>query len=188
MTREEILAQPLVIALNHYLSLLTLIALVAIVIWAITLFISDKNKFVHIIARHATLVGLVATLTGTLLSLFYSEVIGLAPCDLCWYQRILLYPQVVLFAVAWWKKEHSVWMYSIWLSAIGGSIALYHHILQMGYDVYAPCSTAPFAVDCSVPEFVNFGFVTFPFMSLIMFVTLILLYFTHKRSPRIEVL
>ncbi len=188
MTREEILAQPLVIALNYYLSILTVIALVAIVIWAITLFISDKNKFVHIIARHATLVGLIATLTGTLLSLFYSEVIGLAPCDLCWYQRILLYPQVVLFAVALWKKEHSVWLYSIWLSMIGAIIALYHHSLQMGFDIYKPCSTAPFAVDCSRPEFVEFGFITFPLMSFVLFATLILLYFTHKRSPRIEVL
>ncbi|MDQ5962762.1 MAG: hypothetical protein QG653_569 [Patescibacteria group bacterium] len=179
---------PLFIGITYYLSILTIIGGIAIVVWAITLLVRDKNKFVDAVARHATLIGLIATLSGTLLSLFYSQVLGLVPCELCWYQRILLYPQVVLFAIAWWKKEHSVWMYSIWLSILGAGIALYHHALQMGFDIYKPCSTAPFATDCSKPEFILFGFVTFPFMSFVMFATLVLLYFTHKRSPRIEVL
>ena len=179
---------PLFIGVTHYLAILTVIALVALVAWAIVLLVNDKSKLVSFVARHATLIGLVATLSGTLLSLFYSGVLNLVPCELCWYQRILLYPQVVLFAVAWWKKEHSVWAYSVWLSLIGAGIALYHHALQMGFDIYKPCSTAPFAADCSKPEFIEFGFVTFPFMSFIMFATLILLYFTHKRSPKIEVL
>jgi disulfide bond formation protein DsbB len=188
MTREEILAQPIVTTLNHYLAILTIVAIVALIAWAITITIKDKNNMVQLVARHATLIGLIATLTGTLLSLFYSKVLHMEPCELCWYQRILLYPQVVLFAVALWKKERSVWLYSVWLSVIGGAIALYHHALQMGYDIYKPCSTALFAADCSKPEFVEFGFVTFPFMSFIMFATLILLYFTHKRSPRTEAL
>lgn len=179
---------PLFIGITHYLSILTIIGLVAIVAWAVTILVRDKNKLVDIVARHATLVGLIASLTGVMISLFYSEVLGLVPCELCWYQRILLYPQAVLFAVAWWRRDRSVWAYSIWLSLLGACIAMYHHMLQMGFDIYKPCSSAPFAADCSKPEFIEFGFITFPFMSFVMFSFLILLYFTHKRSPKVEIL
>jgi disulfide bond formation protein DsbB len=89
-----------------------------------------------------------------------------------------MYPQVFLFAYAWYKKDRNVLPYSLVLSGVGFVIAGYHHMLQIGYDMYKPCSTSPFAVDCAKPTFVEFGFVTFPFMALVLFGALILLVIT----------
>jgi hypothetical protein len=55
------------------------------------------------------------------------------------------------------------------LSIVGFAIAVYHHFLQIGFDLMKPCSTAPFAVDCAKPSFIEFGFVTFPFMAVVLF-------------------
>jgi hypothetical protein len=63
------------------------------------------------------------------------------------------------------------------LSLIGFAIAVYHHMLQIGYNIYKPCSTAPFAVDCAKPSFIEFGFVTFPLMAVVLFGFLALLIF-----------
>ena len=80
-----------------------------------------------------------------------------------------MYPQVFMFAYAWYKKDRAVLPYTLILSLVGFAIALYHHLLQIGFDIMKPCSTAPFAVDCSTPSFIEFGFVTFPFMAVVLF-------------------
>ena len=67
--------------------------------------------------------------------------------------------------------------YSAVLSVVGVAIALYHHMLQIGYNLMKPCSSAPFAVDCAKPSFVEFGFVTFPLMSAVLFSILLIVIF-----------
>jgi disulfide bond formation protein DsbB len=81
----------------------------------------------------------------------------------------------VLFAVAWWKKDNTIGVYTGWLSLFGLAVAIYHHFLQMGFDLYKPCSTALFAADCAQPSFIEFGFVSFPFMAIVTFSFLLLL-------------
>src|SRR3989344_8562790 len=75
---------------------------------------------------------------GSFLTLYYSEVLGIPPCDLCWWQRIFLYPQIFLLGMALWKRDSYIAEYSIVLSLIGGGFALYHHALQM-FPNSLPC-------------------------------------------------
>lgn len=159
--------------LTHYLALATIVGAIATVIFAACVayfsLAEKESKVLTTISKYIFPIGFLITLGGTFLTLFYSEVLGYAPCDLCWYQRIFLYPQIFIFAYAWYKKDKNILPYTLILSLVGLVIALYHHMLQVGYDVYKPCSTSPFAVDCAKPSFIEFGFVTFPFMAVVLF-------------------
>ena len=159
--------------LNHYLSLATIIGGIAIVIFAglVTYYAltNKKNKFLGMVSGYVLPLGFLTTLFGTFLTLYYEYGLQYLPCDLCWYQRIFLYPQVFMFAYAWYKKDTGILPYTFILSVVGLIIAIYHHMLQIGFDLYKPCSTALFAVSCAKPSFVEFGFVTFPFMAVVLF-------------------
>jgi len=164
--------------LTHYLALLTILGAIFVCLFAITVaYLSYKKgmfKYAKYLGDYIFPLGFFVSFGGMFLTLFYSQVLGYEPCDLCWYQRIFLYPLVFMFAYAWFKKDRGVLPYALILSIVGFIIAFYHHLLQMGYDVMKPCSSAPFAVDCSTPSFIEFGFVTFPFMAIVLFGFLIM--------------
>jgi disulfide bond formation protein DsbB len=179
---------PFVTNLNHYLSLLTIIGVIVLGAWFLYLiknmYDKKQNSLIRMISEYVLPLGFLITFSGMVMSLFYSEYLHFVPCDLCWFQRIFMYPQVFMFAYAWYKKDKNVLPYTLILSLIGFFIAGYHHMLQIGYDIYRPCSTAPFAVDCVKPIFVEFGFVTFPFMALVLFGSVILLVVTAKNFAK----
>ncbi|MDY0407831.1 disulfide oxidoreductase [Virgibacillus soli] len=104
------------------------------------------------------------SIVATAGSLFYSEVMGYTPCELCWVQRILMYPLVVIYGVTLWKKNLSIALPGIILSGIGMVISTYHYLLQKLpalREVGATCGTVP----CHT-QYVNyFGFVTIPFLA-----------------------
>ncbi len=168
--------------LNYYLSLGTLAGLILVIAWSVDFFVirikSGPYKELRTMYKHiayaALPLGFFVSFGGMALSLFYSEYLGYLPCSLCWFQRILLYPTVILFAIAWYKKDYHVYRYILALSSIGFIIALYHHSLQMGYSEIIPCAANAVFIDCAKPSFVEFGFVTFPFMAVIAFSLLFL--------------
>lgn len=121
------------------------------------------------------------TLIASAITLYYSEYLGQAPCSLCWIQRVFLYPQVVLFLIAALLRDRKIALYSIALSILGALVALYHHYLQMGGMIHLPCPADGNAIDCATPTFVTWGFVTFPFMALTLFIFLVL-FMTYLRS------
>ncbi len=111
----------------------------------------------------------VLSLAGSLLTLVYSDILGFEPCPLCWWQRIFLYPQVILLGMALWKNEYvrSALDFSLALSIIGAGFALYHHTLQMMPAGTLPCpATGP---SCAQITFIEFGYVTFPMMAFALF-------------------
>ncbi|HEY4476677.1 MAG TPA: disulfide bond formation protein B [Candidatus Paceibacterota bacterium] len=108
-------------------------------------------------------------------SLFYSEIAGFPPCSLCWYQRIFIYPQIILLGGALIWRDRSIARYLFPLSIIGGIIALYNSYLQYGGSSLIPCGTDPTAIDCAQRLVFEFGYVTLPLMSLTAFIFLILL-------------
>jgi disulfide bond formation protein DsbB len=116
------------------------------------------------------LVWLVAV-TGLFGSLYFSEVEKLAPCSLCWWQRVLLYPFVAIYAVAILRKDKiSAAYYGLPLSIIGMIIAFYQSLLQWGIlkESTLTCSaTSP--VSCGDVQFEWLGFITIPFMSFLAF-------------------
>lgn len=165
--------------LNHYLSVLTIFGLLFIGVFvfrAIYLIVYKKIcPIAPFVTSNIFSIAFMLTFIGVGLSLFYSEILKYVPCYLCWFQRIFLYPQLFMIGYAWYKRDTTVFRYTTVLSIIGALIALYHHMLQIGYDLMKPCSDAPFAVDCAKPSFVEFGFVTFPLMSFVLFGFMIIL-------------
>ncbi|MEK7576375.1 MAG: disulfide bond formation protein B [Patescibacteria group bacterium] len=116
---------------------------------------------------------LFVTASSVVGSLFYSNVVGFEPCSLCWYQRILLYPQALIALLAlWYKDRRFAPQYILGLSYIGVVIAVYHTYLQYGGLPLVPCSAA--TVSCAQRFVFDFGFVTIPMMSLVVFAFIIL--------------
>ncbi len=164
--------------INYALSLIVLVVEIAGAALLALFFLRKKFPDLEGIAAFAgkwgLWVGFLLTASGTALSLFYSEVLGFAPCGLCWFQRIFLYPQVLLFVLAIWKKDRGVALYSIALSIAGGIVALYQHYLQMGGTSVVPCPVvATQASDCAQRFLFEFGYMTFPFMTFTLFAFLI---------------
>ena len=112
----------------------------------------------------------VASIVG---SLYFSEVAHYLPCNLCWYQRIAMYPLGVILVIASVRRDRLVGVYVVPLAAAGAAIALYHTLLERFPNLDAGfCSVQ---VRCDVVYFERFGFVTFPFMSLTAFIAVITL-------------
>ena len=135
------------------------------------------------IKRRAVLLGFIMVCAGMAGSLYFSEFAGYVPCILCWYQRIVMYPLVAVFAVGLLRKDHSVWAYALPLSLIGTILALYHNFLQWGVisESLAPCA---FGVSCVDKEVIALNFVTIPLLSLIAFVLITVLMLLYRRAVR----
>ncbi|EMT44933.1 disulfide oxidoreductase [Anoxybacillus flavithermus AK1] len=108
-------------------------------------------------------------LIATLGSLYFSEVLKFIPCELCWYQRIFMYPQVFLLGMAFVRKQFVIARYTLMLSIIGGTISLYHYFIQkvpFFRDTAPSCSIVPCTGD-----YLNWlGFITIPLLALIAFI------------------
>lgn len=107
-------------------------------------------------------------------SLFFSEVMGLQPCVLCWYQRIFIYPLAVIFLVALFPLDRRVVRYALPLAVIGLGFAVYHYLLYSGYipESMQPCSQG---VSCAEINLELFGFITIPMLSILAYSTIIAL-------------
>lgn len=111
---------------------------------------------------------------ATLGSLFFSDVMGFAPCVLCWYQRIFIYPLVLTFGVGLFSFDAGVVKYSLPLAVAGWLVALYHTLLYWGLipKSIQPCSEG---VPCTEKYIELFGFLSIPFMSFLAFAAIIAL-------------
>ena len=120
-------------------------------------------------------------LGSSLGSLFFSEVMNRAPCVLCWYQRIFMFPLVFTLALSLFGRDHQGVRYSLVIAAVGWLIALYHFLLYTGFipKGLQPCGPG---LSCSDISFQLWGFMTIPLMSLIAFTALIALMFASKRD------
>lgn len=125
----------------------------------------------------AWLIALVAT--GG--SLYFSEIAGFTPCELCWIQRILMYPLVIMLGMACFRGDRHIIPYVLPLSIIGGGFSLYHYIEQKATEVPSVCSGD--AVPCSGAYMNLLGFITIPFLALIAFALITgVLIFSYFRS------
>lgn len=101
-------------------------------------------------------------------SLFFSEVMDLPPCVLCWYQRIAMYPLVLVLAASVLRRDGAERIYAAPLAAVGWSIAVYHNLLYYGLipQSITPCRAG---VSCTSRQIEWLGFITIPFLSLAAF-------------------
>ena len=122
---------------------------------------------------------------STTISLFFSIVLEYEPCVLCWYQRMCLFPMVLILAAGLFPTfDKSVIKYALPLSVAGGLTAFYHTLLYAGIipESIQPCSKG---VSCTERYFELFGFVSIPMLSFIAFSTLVtLLLFLKRRTAK----
>ncbi|MBO8172626.1 MAG: disulfide bond formation protein B [Bacillaceae bacterium] len=140
-----------------------------------------SNRFAAWLREYDLYLAWVVSLTAVAGSLYFSEVAGFIPCELCWFQRIMMYPLVLILGVASFKNDRSVIPYVLVLSIIGGSISIYHY-LQQKVSFFASISTCSEGVPCS-GEYINvFGFVTIPFLALVAFILITCLLWPGRRQ------
>jgi disulfide bond formation protein DsbB len=113
-------------------------------------------------------------------SLFFSEVMGLKPCVLCWYQRIFIYPLAILFLVGMFPLDRSVVRYTLPLATFGWLFAVYHYLLYSGYipESLQPCSKE---LSCAEINLELMGFVTIPMLSILSYSAIITLLLIFKK-------
>jgi disulfide bond formation protein DsbB len=175
--------------INYFLGLATLAMQVVgagfLAVYFLRAWFPDLDDVGRFLETWGLWIGLALTSTGLVLSLFYSEVLGFAPCGLCWLMRIFMYSQVPLFALALWKRDRGIADYSIALSIFGLLIGLYQHYLQMGGTDVLPCpATLSQATDCASRFLFELGYITFPLMGATVFALLIvvMLFVRARRS------
>ena len=122
--------------------------------------------------------------TATLGALFFSEVMQIAPCALCWWQRICMFPLVLILPLGLFPFDRRVARYAAPLAALGAALAVFHLLLIAGVvpEPLKPCAQG---VPCSEKGAVWFGFVSIPLLSLAAFSCILaLLSATHIRGSK----
>lgn len=108
------------------------------------------------------------------LTLFFSDVLHWPVCNLCWYQRIAIYPLVILLGVGAYRDDHHVAPYAKIFCAIGFILGLYQYAEQMipGFEPIQLCTQG---VSCADTPIKLLGFITIPFLSMVACVAMYLL-------------
>ena len=116
-------------------------------------------------------------------SLYFSEIRHFTPCILCWYQRILMYPLVIIIGVGIFRKDKLLYQYVLPLSILGTLIAFYHVLLQNGIlpEAVAPCILG---ASCTIKYIGYFGFITIPVMSLTVFLMITICMYIFKKTNK----
>jgi disulfide bond formation protein DsbB len=155
------------LAVATFLAVLALAAMAGVVVAVVLAVIGRLEPIRGALGPSALWLAFVVALTATVGSLYLSEVAGLEPCTLCWYQRIAMYPLVVILGIAAWRGDWGVRRYAAPLAAIGAVIAAYHVVLQRVPSL--PSTGCTLTAPCSAIDLERFGIVTIPFMALVAF-------------------
>ena len=142
------------------------------------------QNFKPILIKYGVLAAFVVALVAMLGSLYYSEIAHFIPCTLCWYQRILIYPLVLILLVGLVEQDDFVYNYVLPFSLIGLALSTYHYLIQQG--LFGNTTACTIGIPCSA-RYVNYlGFITIPFMALIAFI-LITFFMLLRRRASVQV-
>jgi len=126
---------------------------------------------------------LVATM-ATASALFIGEVMMMVPCQLCWYQRIFMFPLAIVLGMACFSDDRRGAVYALPLAFGGLLMAAYHTLLVAGLvpKSWIPCSAG---VSCADQKLEILNGIQIPWLSLVAFfiITLLLTFFL-RRTPK----
>jgi len=141
------------------------------------------SSFGRFFQNQGMVVAFIVALCATIGSLGYSDVIGYEPCKLCWFQRICMYPQVVILGLGLLRKDLSARTSALWLSVVGALIGAYHYVGQIGFNPLGlDCLAVGYSASCSKSFVLELGYVSIPMMALSAFVLIILSLVWYSRS------
>lgn len=171
--------------INIVITTLTLISHIVFVIGMLLLFMKRefRNWVYGVVNIHAKVILIVIILGAMAGSYIQSLVIGFPPCELCWTQRLMLIPQLLVLVWAILKKKaNDIIMFLLPLSVIGAVVALYQSFVQWGIGgSLLGCTSV--GGDCAKIYVIEYGYITIPFMSFTIFVYLLattLIYYKSK--------
>jgi disulfide bond formation protein DsbB len=123
----------------------------------------------------------IIALAATLGAIFIGEVMGQAPCVLCWYQRAFMFPLAIVLAVACLRSDSGGWRYALPLAVLGWLVAGYHLLLYTGaFSVEVkPCGAGP---SCSGADMTILGSIPIPLLSFGTFTTIIFLLLVFRKG------
>jgi disulfide bond formation protein DsbB len=161
---------------TNFFLVLTLVAdavVVVALVLAIAALVSPRARaavvsFAAAVAPQSVLLAWIVATVTTLGSLYYSEHAGFVPCELCWYQRIVMYPLVIVLGVAWLRRDVQVWKTVLVFVVIGAPLSLYHWLVER-VPAFAESSSCSVTVPCTAPYFEKLGFVTLAWMAMSSF-------------------
>lgn len=141
----------------------------------------------HFLYQNGLLCALGVAVLSTISPLIYTHVYYFLPCTLCWYQRIFMFPLVIILFLMLKRKEYGNKLYVYVLSVIGLGIGVYHYISQQLHSRYnivtSDCEAIGMAKSCSEYYFIEFGYVTIPLMAMTGFIlVLFFTYFAQKQE------
>lgn len=130
------------------------------------------------------IVGVAALLAvcATLGSLYLSEIAHLEPCRWCWFQRIAMYPLVLVLVIGLIFRDRSVYRYGLPMCLAGAAMSTWHYLLQHFPDLEG-ATTCSIISPCTVRYAWEFGFVSIPYMAGSVFVLVgVLLNMSRRRA------
>jgi disulfide bond formation protein DsbB len=155
------------------LSFLTVIGDVAALVLLSMLALKRDNRLTRWVEKNGLVPMLILALVATGGSLFFSEIIGWVPCKDCWFERIFMYPQTILLAIAVWRKDRGIVPYVMALCAIGSLFSIGQYWAQVTTALQAStaqsCDASGISCAATQVDFA-FGYVTIPVMALTVFV------------------
>jgi disulfide bond formation protein DsbB len=168
-------------SVSLFFSLLAVVANVVVIAIVAGMLVGRGDRLRDVLGASALPGAFVVALFATVGSLYFSEVAHLEPCRLCWYQRIAMYPLVVILGIAAWRRDAAVRRYVAPLAIIGAAISTYHVALEWfpALDTGA-CSAS---VPCTVVWFRQLGFISLPYLALSAFLLILALVWLPRTEP-----
>jgi len=150
-------------------------------------FRSTENKILQFFKKYTVLFGFLIGLGAVVVSLFYSEIVGFPACELCWIQRIFLYPQLIIFGVAFFVKDRSVFYSSFILAILGSITSIYHVFIERGGQSSLPCAdpSTTTEVSCAIRYIFEFGYITIPIMALTLSLFIIAILLNYRYMTKL---
>jgi disulfide bond formation protein DsbB len=168
------------------LALVAMVSIAAVLLLRLAAVVSTGARdryddLVQLVAPNAYAMAWVVAFLATAGSLYFSEVAGFEPCRLCWYQRIAMYPLVVILAIAAARRERAGAWYAIGMALVGAIVSGYHVLLEWFplLDAGACSATTP----CTLVWFRVFGFISLPTLALTAFVLILVLMAIRLSAP-----
>lgn len=112
----------------------------------------------------------ILSLAAALGSVLLEYALNLLPCELCWWQRIFMYPLPFVLGAALAKRNTDIFWYAFPMVVVGAAIALFHYVIQMWPQAANTCGGS--IISCAVRQIEIFGFITIPFGSLMAFIAI----------------
>ena len=106
-------------------------------------------------------------------SLFFSEIAGFVPCELCWYQRICMYPLSIITLLAAVRRDYRIAVCLLPLPIVGACISVYHLLVENGVVAETKACFVSAPGGCATKWINEFGYITIPTLALTAFALLI---------------